>query len=93
MDVVVAGDVLIRTYESDFTDDFWAIFNETFYPNYTKAVRSEGYTERAVPNYNFGEFRSQFRLSPKTYEELIITFTFSGRHVERFGFEFSRANE
>ena len=58
--------------ESDFTDDFWAIFNETFYPNRTKAVRA---------NYNFGEFHSHFRLSPKTYEELIIQFTFSGRHV------------
>ena len=68
--------------------NIWAIFNETFYPNRGKAVRTKGYTERVVPNYNFGVFRSHFRLSPETYEELIIRFTFSGRHVERFGLTF-----
>ena len=66
MDVARAVLVCIHEYlrkkeeESDFTDDFCAKFNESFYPKRTKAVRTEGYIERVVPKYNFGELHSHF---------------------------------
>ena len=76
MEVVVSGAVLIFIHELfeengveaeeiDFMDDFWDIFIETFYANRIKAVRIEGYTQRIVPNYNFGEFRLS-HVSPLT---------------------------
>ena len=45
------------------------------------AICIEGYTETVVPNYNMSEFRSHFRLSVETSEQLR---TFDGRRQSSF---------
>lgn len=32
----------------------------------------EGYAETVVPNYNLSEFRSHFRISADTFEQLVV---------------------
>ena len=58
--------------EEDVVDDFLPLFcvSDLFFIERRKAVRIEGYTENVVPNYNLSEFRTHFRLSVETFEQL-----------------------
>lgn len=82
MKVIVAG---FATFVQEFLEeesvqeeeDVLEEFLPLFYANNLlserhKAVRIEGYAETVVPNYNLSEFRSHFRISADTLEQLVV---------------------
>ena len=82
MKVIVAG---FATFVEEFLEeesvqeeeDVLEWFLPLFYANnllseWRKAVLIEGYAETVVPNYNLSEFRSHFRISADTFEQVVV---------------------
>ena len=65
--------------EDDVVEEFLPLFwANNLLPERRKVVRIEGYAEKVVPNYNLSEFRSHFRLSADTFEQLVTENFFAG---------------
>lgn len=59
--------------EEDVLEEFLPLFYaNNLLSEWRKAVRIEGYAETVVPNYNLSEFRSHFRTSADTFEQLVV---------------------
>ena len=59
--------------EEDVLEEFLPLFYaNNLLSERRKAVRIEGYAETVVPNYNLSEFRSHFRISADTFEQLVV---------------------
>ena len=59
--------------DDDIIEDFLPLFcGDLCFSERRKAVRIEGYAETVVPRYNLSEFRSHFRLSVETFEQLVV---------------------
>ena len=59
--------------EEDVLEEFLPLFYaNNLLSEQRKAVRIEGYAETVVPNYNLSEFRSHFRISADTFEQLVV---------------------
>ena len=57
----------------DIIEEFLPLyFADLFFPERRKAVCIEGYAETVLPRYNLSEFRSHFRLSVETFEQLVV---------------------
>lgn len=59
--------------EEDVLEEFLPLFYaNNLLSEWRKAVCIEGYAETVVPNYNLSEFRSHFRISADTFEQLVV---------------------
>ena len=59
--------------DNDIIEDFPLLFcADLCFSERRKAVRIEGYAETVVPRNNLSEFRSHFRLSVETFEQLVV---------------------
>lgn len=59
--------------EEDVLEEFLPLFYaNNLLSEWHKVVRIEGYAETVVPNYNLSEFRSHFRISADTFEQLVV---------------------
>ena len=58
--------------EEDVLEEFLPLFYANNLSERRKAVRIEVYAETVVPNYNLSEFRSHFRISADTFEQLVV---------------------